>query len=397
MAGIKPLQWKLLRGIEPLPSDTKSGLSCAAMLHLRLYVLRQLAMAAAMTVAGLTLAIWLSQSLRLLDVIVNRGLSVGLALRFLMLLLPGLIALLLPVAAFIAVMFVYHRLNADSEMVVMRNAGISNMELAYPAMFFGFVMTVLSYGLTLYAIPASMRNYHDIQQEVAGNVAGVLIEAGVFTDLAPGVTFFAHRRDRSGGLSGIIVDDSRDQARRVIYTAVRGAVLGGAGSPRAVLQNGTYQETNGKTGEVSVLYFEQTEVGLGGFFGHVSGSRQRMTEELYLSELLSGTSQSDPQGRLRLLAEAHRRLAEPLYAIAMALIAAVSLVTSGLPRQGQNRQMILATSGASLLLVLSFILRTTTQRFPGLGPVVYAIPSLATMACLWVLIARSASQPKKLV
>ena len=66
------------------------------MRRLRFYVLRQMTLAASMTVAGLTLAIWLSQSLRLLDVIVNRGLSVGLALKFLMLLLPGLIALLLP-------------------------------------------------------------------------------------------------------------------------------------------------------------------------------------------------------------------------------------------------------------------------------------------------------------
>ena len=61
------------------------------MQRLRFYIIRQMTVAAAMTVAGLTLAIWLSQSLRLLDVIVNRGLSVGLALKFLVLLLPGLI------------------------------------------------------------------------------------------------------------------------------------------------------------------------------------------------------------------------------------------------------------------------------------------------------------------
>jgi lipopolysaccharide export system permease protein len=43
------------------------------MQRLRFYIIRQMTVAAAMTVAGLTLAIWLSQSLRLLDVIVNRG------------------------------------------------------------------------------------------------------------------------------------------------------------------------------------------------------------------------------------------------------------------------------------------------------------------------------------
>jgi hypothetical protein len=118
---------------------------------------------------------------------------------------------------------------------------------------------------------------------------------------------------------------------RMIYMAVRGVVLGGTSGPRAVLQHGTYQETNRRTDEVSVLYFVQTEVGLGGFFSHATGPRPRLIEELCLDEPLSGMGQQDCQTRLRLSAEAHRRLAEPLYAIATAPIAAGSLVTSGLP------------------------------------------------------------------
>ncbi len=361
---------------------------------MRLYILRQMGLAAAMTIAGLTLAIWLSQSLRLLDVIVNRGLSVGLALKFLALLLPGLIALLLPVAVFISVMFVYHRLNADSELVVMRNAGISDLALARPAFTFGVAVTAISYLLTLYAIPASMRDYHDIQQDVAGNIASVLVEAGVFTDLAPGVTFFAHSRDRNGGLKGIIVDDSRDRSRRLIYTAEKGAILGGPAGPRAVLQNGTYQETNRKTGQVSVLYFEQTDVGLGSFLGHANGPRQREIEELYLGELLHGQGAASAEARLGLLAEAHRRLADPLYSIAMALVAAVCLITSGLPRQGQNKQMVAAVTAAGSLLALSFVLRSVTQRMPSLGPIVYVLPAAAIAACFWLLVRRKAMQPR---
>ena len=135
------------------------------------YLLRQMTVAAIMTAAGLTFAIWLSQSLRLLDIIVNRGLSIGLALEFLMMLLPSLVALLLPIAVFIAVMVVYLRLGSDSELIVMRNAGISDMGLARPAILFGCVTTILTYGLTLYAIPASISAYRDIQQNFAGSIA----------------------------------------------------------------------------------------------------------------------------------------------------------------------------------------------------------------------------------
>jgi lipopolysaccharide export system permease protein len=353
---------------------------------LTFYLFRQMTVAAIMTAAGLTFAIWLSQSLRLLDIIVNRGLSIGLALEFLMLLLPSLVALLLPIAVFIAVMVVYQRLSSDSELVVMRNAGVSDMGLARPAILFGCVATIITYGLTLYAIPASMRGYHDIQRDFAGNIAGVLIEAGVFSDLAPGVTFFAHARDRSGGLSGIIVDDSRDRARRLIYTAERGLIAPSADGPRAVLQNGTYQETNTKTGQVSVLYFDHTTVGLGNFFGHNNGPRRRGADELYLGELWSGVDAgNDADARWRMRVEAHRRLVDPIYCLAMALIAAGCLVTSAQPRQGQNLQMLIASGYAGLLMIGAFALRGVTEGTDALAPAVYALPILAIVLALWPL------------
>jgi lipopolysaccharide export system permease protein len=354
--------------------------------RLTYYLLRQMTVAASMTAAGLTFAIWLSQSLRLLDIIVNRGLSIGLAVEFLMLLLPSLFALLLPIAVFIAVIFVYHRMNSDSELVVMRNAGVSDMGLARPAILFGCATMIITYGLTLYAIPASMRSYHDIQRDFAGNIAGVLIEAGVFTDLAPGVTFFAHARDRSGGLAGIIVNDSRDPARALIYTAERGAISSSSEGPRAVLENGTYQETNTKTAQVSVLYFDHTTVGLGNFFGHYTGPRRRTADELYLGELWSGSDAgNDLDARWRMRVEAHRRLVDPVYCLALALIAAACLVSSGQPRQGYNLQMLIATGCAGLLMIASFALRGVTEGTDALAPAVYALPMLAIGLALWPL------------
>ncbi len=356
------------------------------MRSLTLYLMRQMTVAAVMTASGLTFAIWLSQSLRLLDIIVNRGLSIGLALEFLMLLLPSLFALLLPIAVFIAVMVVYLRMNSDSEIVVMRNAGISDLALARPAMLFGLATTILTYGMTLYGIPASMRSYHDIQRESAGSIAGVLIEAGVFTDIAPGVTFFAHARDRSGGLAGIIVNDTRDQTRSLIYTAERGLISASPDGPRAVLEKGTYQETDTKTGQVSVLYFDHTTVGLGGFFGRLTGPRERGTDELFLGELLtSADAGNDVDARWRMRVEVHRRLVDPTYCLALAMIAAGCLIAGGQPRQGYNLQVLVATGCAALLMISAFMLRSASEGTDALAPAIYALPISAIALSLWPL------------
>lgn len=363
------------------------------MRSLGFYLLRQLTLAAVMTAAGLTFAIWLSQSLRLLDIIVNRGLAVGLALKFVALLLPGLLALLLPIAVFIAVMFVYHRLDSDSELVVMRGMGISNLGLAGPAILFSAGATALAYFLTLLAIPASLREYHDIQAQVAGDIAGVVIEAGVFSEVAPGMTFYAQSRDRAGVLSGIIVDDSRDRQRRVIYTATRGAISGGSDGPRAVLENGTYQETD-SNGHVSVLYFDHTSVGLTNFVDRGTQQRSRRLEELYMPELAAQAADAADEGqRLRATAEVHRRLAEPLYVFALTLIAVSCLVNGAGPRQSKNVQMTSATAGAALLLTVSFVLRSLAQKSELFVPAIYVPPIVAVAAGLWLLLRWRTGRP----
>jgi lipopolysaccharide export system permease protein len=354
--------------------------------RLTLYLLRQMAVAASMTAVGLTFAIWLTQSLRLLDTIINRGLPVWLAAKFLMMLLPNLFALLLPIAVFIGVMMVYLRMESDSELMVMRNAGLSNLGLARPAILFGLAATAITYGMTLYAIPTSMRGYHDIQREFAGNLAGVLIEAGVFTDLAPGVTFFAHARDRSGGLSGIIVDDARDHARHLIYTAERGAINVTAEGPRAVLENGTYQETNLQTGQVSMLYFDHTSVELGSLFNRNDGPRRRGAEELYLGELFSAGSADDRDTVARMHVEGHRRLVDPLYCLALALVAAGCLLGTGQPRQGSNVRILTATALAGLLMIAAFAVRGITEATDYFVPAIYALPLAAILLSFWPLL-----------
>jgi len=97
------------------------------------YILRQNLATTIFVTAALSAAIWLTQSLRLVDLIVNRGLSAELFLYLGVLILPRFIDIVLPIGIFIAVLFTYNKLIAESEIVVMRAAGLSQFGLARPA------------------------------------------------------------------------------------------------------------------------------------------------------------------------------------------------------------------------------------------------------------------------
>src|SRR5215471_8433570 len=104
------------------------------MLGLNRYILRQCLSVMIFVTGALTAAVWLAQSLKLVDLIVNRGLSAEVFLYLAVLILPRFLDIVLPIGAFIAVLFVFNKLTTESELVVMRSAGMSPMALAKPIM-----------------------------------------------------------------------------------------------------------------------------------------------------------------------------------------------------------------------------------------------------------------------
>ena len=88
------------------------------------YILRQLLAALVAATGGLVALIWLTQSLRFVELVVNRGLSFAVFLKLTGLLVPNFVAVILPITTFVVVQFVYQRLAGDRELTVMRAAGL---------------------------------------------------------------------------------------------------------------------------------------------------------------------------------------------------------------------------------------------------------------------------------
>ena len=113
------------------------------------YILRQLVGPFLFVTLTLTGIVWLTQSLRFLELIINRGLSVGGFLYLTLLLLPSFLTIILPIAAFTSILYVYYRLEIDSEIIVMRAAGLSHTTLMRPAFLLAVGVTAMTFALTL--------------------------------------------------------------------------------------------------------------------------------------------------------------------------------------------------------------------------------------------------------
>jgi lipopolysaccharide export system permease protein len=152
------------------------------------YIIGQLLIALVLITSGLVALIWLTQSLRFIQIIVDRGLSPLVFVRLTLLLVPSFVATILPITCFIVVLFVYARLAGDRELTVMRAAGMSDLALARPALMVAAGAMLVCYFLNLFLVPASLVMFRNYQYEIRNQIAAFLLEPGVFTPVSSGVT-----------------------------------------------------------------------------------------------------------------------------------------------------------------------------------------------------------------
>ncbi|MEM6903290.1 MAG: LptF/LptG family permease, partial [Pseudomonadota bacterium] len=119
------------------------------------YILGQLLVATGLILTTLAVALWLTQSLRFLELAVNGGAGLTEFLALVLFTLPRFLTVLLPIAAGIGIVFVYNKLLNDSELVVMRAVGVSQWNLAQPGLLLSLLVLMVLLALHTYAQPSA--------------------------------------------------------------------------------------------------------------------------------------------------------------------------------------------------------------------------------------------------
>ena len=339
--------------------------------NIYIYIAKQILTAVLVVVVSLTCVIWLSQSLRFVDMIVNRGLPLATFIYLTMLLLPTWLSIVLPIAGFAGVIFIYNRMAGDREIVVLEASGLSPMRLAHPAIFVSVLITLFCYLMTLYLIPLSYRAFKELQFQIRHNYTDVLLREGVFNTITDDITVYVRARQKTGELSGIIVHDNRDLKQKVTLIAERGALVVTEAGPRVFMQNGNRQSRDNSTGRTSLLYFDRYTVDLGGSQS-VTQRAWRDQNELFLPELLNPTEQETaPRNFDEYIAEGHYRLSAPLLGLALPLLGLAVLLSGEFSRRGQTWRILVAVSLAVILEGLGLGTKFLAAKQPWMIPAMY--------------------------
>jgi lipopolysaccharide export system permease protein len=335
------------------------------------YILRQCFGAMLFVTAALSAAIWLAQSLRLIDLIVNRGLSIDIFLYLALLILPRFLDIVLPIGAFIAVLFTFNRLTSESELVAMRSVGLSHLALARPVLILAGIAFLMLMSLSAYFLPASNRAFKDLQFEIRNRFVSSLLQEGTFTTIADKLTIYIRSRDDRGEVTGLLIHDNREPKRPVTILAERGLFAETPAGSRIVMANGNRQQFDTEARKLSLLTFEHYTLDLDSLHD-APVVRFREAQERFLDELFFPPPETDPALRSSFLVEAHRRLLVPLSAFTFCLIPLVCLLPGEFNRRGQLARALVAIAAAFIFEVLDIGVNDLAVRSAAAIPLMYA-------------------------
>jgi lipopolysaccharide export system permease protein len=349
------------------------------------YILRQCLAMMIFVTAALSAAVWLAQSLRLVDLIVNRGLSVALFVYMALLILPRFLDIVLPIGAFIAVLFVFNRLTSESELVVMRAAGLGPLALARPVFILAVVAFLALMSLSAYFLPASNREFKDLQFEIRNRFVSALLQEGAFTTISDKLTIYIAGRNERGEVTGLLINDDRDPQQPVTILAERGAFANSAEGSRVIMVNGSRQRFDRETGKLSVLTFERYTLDLA-MLRDAPVVRFRDAQERFLGELFWPPADLDPMTRNSFLVEGHQRLAVPLSVFSFVMIPLACLLPGELNRRGQLSRVLLAIGLALVFQALDLAVLNLAGRHVAAIPLIYVTDLLPLAAGFGILL-----------
>lgn len=353
------------------------------------YMMGQIALTLIIVSVTLTLLILLTQSLKFLEVIISSGASAGSFLMLMGLAIPKFAEAVLPVSMMIAVMFITHKMIADSEMIIARAAGSSPLMLARPALVLAGVTAVMLTILSAWVTPKAIAALEANRQEIQAEYASLLFREGVFNTVGTGLNAYIRKRSWNGEMEGLIIHDTRPVKNgENAYTlmAKRGMAMRSNQGQKIIVYDGVRQEFDKSTRNVSRLEFSQYVIDIP-LSQTPLRARWREPEERTLPELFDWDRQnkSDRYYLDNIMAEIHRRLSTPLLMMAFTVIGLCALLLGPLNRRGMAVRVAIGVAGGLVLQSLYLLMMNLAKGSFFYTTALYLLPLIPIVIGLFML------------
>ncbi|WP_295705296.1 LptF/LptG family permease [uncultured Brevundimonas sp.] len=356
------------------------------------YLFRQIStrvVAACAALAGIGV---LSQSLDQLEVIVERGQSVWIMIKLTLLAVPQLLAVILPFGLFVGALIALTRLQREQELTAAFAGGMTRWSVISPALRLSAIVALLALFINLFAQPWAQREGRAQTFAIRTDLAALLVQEGQFVQGPEGLTVYVQQIEQNGLLKNLFIYQE-DEGKVATWDAAEGRFGEVNGAPVLTLRDGSWQQYS-SSGVLNYFSFDRNVFDLSPFTATTETVRYKPSD-LYLSQLLrpSPALLETAGSRGELLAEAHSRIASPLYVLVAMAMAMAAIMGGAFSRTGYSARIARAAAAFLVVRIVGFALVAASAWNGWLNVLQYVVPVAATAIALRLLF--RALKPKR--
>lgn len=194
------------------------------------YILKELLVPFLLGIFILTFLILVHQLLRLMELMIDKGvdpLSVG---QIFLYLLPSFFLLTIPMAVMFSSVMTFNRFAFDNEIIALKSAGVGFYRLMRPVFFFAFVAFLLTLFMGLIAQPWGGGSFKSLTLNILKKRIGIGLEEGKFNGTFSDMMVYVESMPTFTDLEGVFIYDSRKPDLPLLIVAKKGVIINDPGS-----------------------------------------------------------------------------------------------------------------------------------------------------------------------
>ncbi len=265
------------------------------------YILRQHLQPLGFALAALTCAMLVNQVAKQFGNLVGKGLPWGVILEVFVLTIPFIVAMTLPMAVLVAVLYAFSHLAADNEVTAMKASGVSIGRLLAPVLGGATLIGVIALMWNDQLLPWSNHRLRTLLVDIQRKKPTFQLKEQIINEVVPGQFFLRAARidPASNKLKDVTIYDLEDAERRRIITADSGrmAYTPGGTDLYLTLLDGEIQEVKrAQPGQFNRTFYRTNRIkvaGIGNSFVKTEEDTYRGDREMNICGMAQVVAQAD--------------------------------------------------------------------------------------------------------
>ena len=308
---------------------------------------------------------------KIADLVIQRGVSIGIVVRLFLYYLPRLVALTIPMSCLLGALLGFGKLSANSELVALKSAGLSFQRIIRPVIMASFFISIAALLINETLVPVSERAAANVMAFEVFKESPPVFKEKVFLREGDGdslkrVIYIDKLKIGTGDMKDIVVQEFDKGKLARIISAARGSWVNGSWW----IENGDVYDVDGDKGKVSFLFkFDKQALSLNLNPAEVSDSSDdpdQMTIGQLYHLIRVNTAKGGDTSKLWMVL--HMRIAVPWACIVLALVGAAF---------GSRPQRTNSSVGLGVSVIIVFVYYVILSFTQSLGEAGYLPPFLA--------------------